>query len=43
VNTQTLNYLQSFGTIILVLFGIGGFSYHSFRDDGWIEAALGNL
>ncbi len=41
--SQSLNYLQSFGTIILVLFGIGGISYHFFRDDGWIEAALGNV
>jgi len=40
---QTLNYLQSFGTIILVLFGISGISYHCFRDDGWIESAVGNL
>ena len=40
---QTLNYLQSFGTIILVLFGIGGFSYHFFKDDGWIEAVVGNM
>ena len=28
---------------MLVLFGIGGFSYHCFRDDGWIEAVLGNV
>jgi len=41
--SQTFNYLQSFGTIILVLFGIGGFSYHCFKDDGWIESAVGNL
>jgi hypothetical protein len=40
---QTLTYLQSFGTIILVLFGIGGLSYHCFKDDGWVESALGNL
>ena len=40
---QTLESLKSVGTIILILFGISGFSYHSFRDDGWIESALGNL
>jgi hypothetical protein len=40
---RTLDYLQSFFTIILVLFGIGGFSYHFFKDDGWIEAAVGNM
>jgi len=40
---RTLDYLQSFGTIVLVLFGIGGFSYNCFKDDGWIEAAVGNM
>lgn len=40
---KSLDYLQSFGTILLVLFGITGVSYHCFRDDGWIEALLGNL
>jgi hypothetical protein len=40
---QFLEYAESFAVIILVLFGITGFSYHSFRDDGWIEAAVGNL
>jgi membrane protein insertase Oxa1/YidC/SpoIIIJ len=35
--------LASFGTIVLMLFGIGGFSYHLFKDDGWLEAAVGNL
>jgi hypothetical protein len=29
--------------IVLVLFGIGGFSYHLFRDNGWVETLLGNL
>jgi hypothetical protein len=38
-----LEYAESFAVIVLVLFGIAGFSYHLFRDGGWIEAALGNL
>jgi hypothetical protein len=40
---QFLEYAESFAVIVLVLFGITGFSYHLFRDDGWIEAAVGNL
>jgi hypothetical protein len=40
---QYLEYFESFVVIVLVLFGIGGFSYHLFRDNGWIEAILGNL
>lgn len=40
---QYLEWAESVAVIILVLFGIGGFSYHLFRDDGWIETMLGNL
>ena len=40
---QYLEYFESFAVIVLVLFGIGGFSYHLFRDNGWVETALGNL
>jgi hypothetical protein len=40
---QYLEYLESFGVITLVLFGIAGFSYHLFRDNGWVETVLGNL
>jgi hypothetical protein len=40
---EFLEYVESFAVIILVLFGITGFSYHLFRDDGWIEAAVGNV
>lgn len=38
-----LVYVESFAVIVLVLFGIGGFSYHLFRDNGWIETLAGNL
>ena len=40
---QYLEWAESAGVIVLVLFGIGGFSYHLFRDNGWIESALGNM
>ena len=40
---QYLEYFESFVVVVLVLFGIGGFSYHLFRDNGWIEIVLGNL
>lgn len=40
---QYLDWAESAAVIVLVLFGIGGFSYHLFRDDGWIETVLGNL
>ena len=39
---QLLEYVESFVVIVLVLFAITGFSYHLFRDDGWIEAAVGS-
>lgn len=37
------DYVQSFVVIGLLLFGIVGISYHMFRDEGWIEAILGNV
>ena len=37
------DYVQSFVVIGLLLFGIIGISYHMFRDEGWIEAILGNV
>ena len=40
---QYLEYAESFAVLVLVLFGITGFSYHLFRDNGWIESALGNM
>jgi hypothetical protein len=40
---QYLEYAESFAVIALVLFGITGFSYHLFKDNGWIEAVVGNL
>ncbi|MBM3359258.1 MAG: hypothetical protein FJY54_16220 [Betaproteobacteria bacterium] len=40
---QVVDYIQSFIVVGLVLFGIAGLSYHSFRDEGWIESALGDI
>jgi len=40
---QVIEYLQSFVVIALILSGIGGFSYHLFKEDGWIEAVIGNV
>jgi hypothetical protein len=40
---QIFEYIQSFVTIGLVLAGIGGVSYYMFRDNGWLEMALGKI
>ena len=40
---QVFEYLQSFVTIGLILSGLGGLSYHLFRDGGWVEKGLGKL
>lgn len=40
---QFLEYIESFVTVILVLVGIGGISFHLFRDDGWLEMIFGNI
>ena len=40
---QILEYIESFATVVLVLAGIGGLSYHMFRDDGWLEMLFGNI
>lgn len=37
---QAYEYLVSFATIMLVIAGIGGMSFHAFRDRGWIETLL---
>jgi hypothetical protein len=40
---QTLDFLESFLMIALALAGLAGISYNLFRDDGWLEAILGNF
>ena len=38
---QVMDYLKAFGTISLILAGLGGVSYNMFKDDGWLELLLG--
>lgn len=40
---QTYEYLVSLATITLVVAGIGGVSFHAFRDRGWIELMLNRI
>ena len=40
---QVLEYLGSFTVVALVLAGIGGISYHLFKEEGWVESLLGNI
>lgn len=40
---KTLEYIESFATVMLVLAAILGISYHMFRDDGWLEMLFGNI
>jgi hypothetical protein len=40
---KTLEYVESFVVIVLVLAGIAGISYNMFRDKGWAEAIVGHV
>ncbi len=40
---QIYEFLESFVVMALVLAGIGSISYHLFREDGWLETAVGNI
>jgi len=40
---QILEYVSSFVTITLILAGIGGASYHMFKDNGWLGQILGKV
>jgi uncharacterized membrane protein YhaH (DUF805 family) len=40
---KTLEYLQSFVVIALLLAGLTGIAYHMFRQDGWIESITGGI
>lgn len=40
---QVLEYVTSFVTIALVLAGIGGVSYHMFKENGWLGLILGKV
>lgn len=40
---QILEYVNSFVTIALILAGIGGVTYHMFKENGWFGAILGKV
>ncbi len=40
---QIFEYVSAFITVALILAGIGGASYHTFKEDGWFGAILGRL
>jgi hypothetical protein len=40
---QILTYVTSFITVALVLAGIGGASYHTFKEGGWFGVILGKI
>jgi hypothetical protein len=40
---QTIDYIISFVTIVLVLAGLGGVSYNMFREGGWLVTYFGKL
>lgn len=40
---QIFDYVSSFVTIALILAGIGGVSYHMFKENGWLGLILGKV
>lgn len=40
---QILEHVNSFVTIALILAGIGGMTYHMFKENGWLGAILGKV
>lgn len=40
---QIFGYIQSFLIVVLVLMGIAGLAYRTFREDGWFGTALERL
>ena len=38
-----VEYIKAFGIFGLLLMGIGGLSYRTFKDGGWFGTALGKL
>ena len=40
---QTLDFMESFVVVGLVLAGLSGISYHLMRDEGWLEMIFGNF
>jgi hypothetical protein len=40
---QVFEYVNTFVTIVLILAGIGGTSYHMFKENGWLGLVLGKV
>lgn len=40
---QVFDYISTFVTIVLILAGIGGASYHMFKENGWLGLILGKV
>lgn len=40
---QTMEFIQSFLVILLVLAGMAGISYNAVRDGGWVETGFGKF
>jgi hypothetical protein len=40
---KIFEYVSAFVTIALLLAGIGGFSYHMFKEGGWLGKILGTI
>jgi hypothetical protein len=40
---QIFDYVNTFVTIVLILAGIGGVSYHMFKENGWLGQILGKV
>ena len=38
---QTLLFLESFFVVALFMTGLAGLSYHTLRDEGWLEETFG--
>lgn len=40
---RVFEYLQSLTVVVLILAAMLGISYHTFRDNGWLEALTGKI
>jgi hypothetical protein len=40
---QTLDFMESFVVVGLVMAGLAGLSYHLLRDEGWLEMVFGSV
>ncbi len=40
---QIIEYIQTFFIVVLVLIGVAGLAYRTFREDGWFGTAFARL